>query len=420
MVRNSVQEIVDFVAGKHGLSRQETEVFVATFFELINDGLHSDKVVKVKGLGTFKVIDVRERESVNVNTGERVVIGGHGKITFTPDPVMRDLVNKPFAQFETVILNDNVDMDEFNRIQVVESSDYEDKENSGINDDNVLIGEDEDINGSVLFQNEYIALENNDNSVYVDNVFSGENAVVEENEAVDGMTFDKKVDYVENAEEPGEAHNQEISHENVVNIFEKERQVSLETEADNVSVDDINESFFWRHKWICLALIFLFVAGLAFLSGYHYCKYVTTPQVKYVKVYAYKKRIAEQTLSDSVIKTDIENDRKDTLSVSRDKFVTNAVEKMDVVDPEIGNNNISADSDFVLRNAKAMVNTGAYRITGTEKTITVKKGESLKQISKFYFGDGMECYIQVYNGVTEVKEGQRLKIPKLENKKKRQ
>ena len=120
MARVSIQDIAKAVANKYNLSQNESETFVSAFFDVINEGLHADKIVKVKGLGTFKVIDVRERESVNVNTGERVVIESHGKITFTPDPVMRDLVNKPFAQFETVILNDGVDLDLMNSARLPE------------------------------------------------------------------------------------------------------------------------------------------------------------------------------------------------------------------------------------------------------------------------------------------------------------
>ena len=111
MGKVSIQDIAKFISDKHGLSRQEAEAFVTAVFDVISEGLDAEKSVKVKGLGTFKVIDVRERESVNVNTGERVVIGGHGKITFTPDTIMRDLVNKPFAQFETVVLNEGVDLE---------------------------------------------------------------------------------------------------------------------------------------------------------------------------------------------------------------------------------------------------------------------------------------------------------------------
>ena len=116
----SVSDLSESLVGKYSMSQAEAEAFVSVMFDVINDGLHNDKSVKVKGLGTFKVIDVRERESVNVNTGERVVIESHGKLTFTPDPIMRDLVNKPFAQFETVALNDGVDLEDMSKVSVPE------------------------------------------------------------------------------------------------------------------------------------------------------------------------------------------------------------------------------------------------------------------------------------------------------------
>ena len=117
MDRISIQDIAKALVDKHGLSQNDAENFVTTLFDVLNEGLHKEKIVKIKGLGTFKVIDVRERESINVNTGERVLIDSHGKITFTPDAVMRDLINKPFAQFETVILNEGVDLDEMSKKQ---------------------------------------------------------------------------------------------------------------------------------------------------------------------------------------------------------------------------------------------------------------------------------------------------------------
>ena len=132
MAKVSIQDIAKAIVNKHGLSQSEAENFVTVLFDVLNEGLHKEKIVKVKGLGTFKVIDVRERESVNVNTGERVLIDSHGKITFTPDPVMRDLVNKPFAQFETVILNDGVDLEEMSNTQGYANDGY--TESANIND----------------------------------------------------------------------------------------------------------------------------------------------------------------------------------------------------------------------------------------------------------------------------------------------
>ena len=109
MGKISIQEFASKLIAQNGLSKKEATLFVNMMFETIREALERDKTVKVKGLGTFKIIDVESRESVNVNTGERVLIEGHNKITFTPDVLMKELVNKPFSQFETVVLNDGVD-----------------------------------------------------------------------------------------------------------------------------------------------------------------------------------------------------------------------------------------------------------------------------------------------------------------------
>ena len=109
MGKVTIQEIASKLIAQNGLSKKEATLFINMMFETIREALERDKMVKVKGLGTFKIIDVESRESVNVNTGERVLIEGHNKITFTPDALMKELVNKPFSQFETVVLNEGVD-----------------------------------------------------------------------------------------------------------------------------------------------------------------------------------------------------------------------------------------------------------------------------------------------------------------------
>lgn len=112
MNRISIYELARVLILKNGLDRQDAEHFVSSIFSIVRSALERDSVVKIKGLGTFKIIGVEARESVNVNTGERVIIESHGKVTFTPDATMKELVNKPFSQFETVVLNDGVEFDD--------------------------------------------------------------------------------------------------------------------------------------------------------------------------------------------------------------------------------------------------------------------------------------------------------------------
>ena len=126
MGKISIAELSEILVDKHNLQNQDSELFVSSFFEIIQKGLEKDKLVKIKGLGTFKIIDVEARESINVNTGERVLIEGHNKITFTPDSSMKELVNKPFSQFDTVILNEGVEFDDM----PIESDEQQDNDDS--------------------------------------------------------------------------------------------------------------------------------------------------------------------------------------------------------------------------------------------------------------------------------------------------
>ncbi|MDD6819920.1 MAG: HU family DNA-binding protein, partial [Prevotella sp.] len=115
MGKYTIQQLAEILVKKNGLNEKEAQDFVVAIFEIVKEGLEQDKLVKIKGFGTFKIIDIDPRASINVNTGERVLIEGHQKITFTPDAVMKEMVNRPFSQFETVILNDGVDLSEIDR-----------------------------------------------------------------------------------------------------------------------------------------------------------------------------------------------------------------------------------------------------------------------------------------------------------------
>lgn len=108
----TLQDLINLFSEKQGMNKKDAEVFVRTMFELIEEALATEKYVKIKGLGTFKLTEVDSRESVNVNTGERIEIQGHTKISFTPDVTMKELINKPFSHFETVVLNEGVELED--------------------------------------------------------------------------------------------------------------------------------------------------------------------------------------------------------------------------------------------------------------------------------------------------------------------
>ena len=453
MGKVSVAWIAEAIAGKHGLTQKDAEQFVATFFDLINEALHEEKMVKVKGLGTFKVIDVRERESINVNTGERVVIESHGKISFTPDPIMRDLVNKPFAQFETVMLNDDVDIEELNAVSVDEEplalvdeqpQEVEEEPNVAaagpeVVDEQPLMNEDQSQEETVpqLQEVEEPMLEVVERFVEEE----PEQVVEEEPEQVVEEEPEQVVE-----EEPEQAMEEELPVE-----AEEQPQQAMETEAALMPVeaspvddepqpeeelspveeeplaaqdeDDEEEekpsSFFERHETLLLTLSHLFVAAIALAIGY----------IIGMQHFDMGRPVVQETVVDStarvsktVVKPAAKDSVKDTVKekaqqVKEDKHLLKEEDVVNVPAAATHDQSATANDSKQLATANAMVKTGAYRIVGTAKTITVKKGDTMERLSRLYLGEGMSCYIQLHNGVAEVSEGMRLKIPKLELKK---
>ena len=435
MGKVSVAWIAEAIAGKHGLTQKDAEQFVATFFDLINEALHEEKMVKVKGLGTFKVIDVRERESINVNTGERVVIESHGKISFTPDPIMRDLVNKPFAQFETVMLNDDVDIEELNAVSV-------DEEPLAIVDEQPQEVEEEPsvaAAGPEVVDEQPLMNEDQSQEETVPQPQEVEEPIVD----VVGQTVEEEPEQV--VEEEPEQVEEELPVE-----AEEQPQQATETEAALMPVeaspvddepqpeeesspveeeplaaqdeDDEEEekpsSFFERHETLLLTLSHLFVAAIALAIGY----------IIGMQHFDMDRPVVQETVVDStarvsktVVKPAAKDSVKDTVKekaqqVKEDKHL---LKEEDVVNVPAATHDqpATANDSKQLATANAMVKTGAYRIVGTAKTITVKKGDTMERLSRLYLGEGMSCYIQLHNGVAEVSEGMRLKIPKLELKK---
>lgn len=473
MAKVSVMEIAGMIASKHGLSQQDAEAFVISFFDLINDGLHREKAVKVKGLGTFKVIDVRERESVNVNTGERVLIESHGKITFTADPVMRDLVNKPFAQFETVILNDGVELEDMSKtppyddsdlrendmieseIDNTESDDFDNQESLSVHVEVVTETNKLDTSGHMTFDDKCstdaidvnVEEGNNENaasSLPEENRHqciseTGHSALGAETEVYDAKTNTaKSIIKEENDSYPdGTCGHDDIhgfanveSNTSDIEVKEKFSTDSFSNEAIEQFVvsgriDDTPETPIpektQHHSgmaWYYWMLILLFVAVASFVGGCYWEKNNVKPIIKYVTVKQPNTHTLAEVADTASKNMKVENSTENHVLEQKDSVSTkkNITEKQDnklnefISAAEVGTQD--------LRNAATAVKTGAYRIVGTDRVVTVKKGETLKKISKFYLGDGMECYIIVHNGTADIKEGMRLKIPKLVSKKK--
>ena len=445
MGKVSVAWIAEAIAGKHGLTQKDAEQFVATFFDLINEALHEEKMVKVKGLGTFKVIDVRERESINVNTGERVVIESHGKISFTPDPIMRDLVNKPFAQFETVMLNDDVDIEELNAVSVDEEpltlvdeqpQEVEEEPNVAaagpeVVDEQPLMNEDQPQEETVpqLQEVEEPLLEVAERFVEEEpeQVVEEEPEQVVEEEPEQAMEEELPV---EAEEQPQQAMETEAAlmpvEASPVDDEPQPEEESSPVEEESLAAQDEDDeeeekpsSFFERHETLLLTLSHLFVAAIALAIGY----------IIGMQHFDMDRPVVQETVVDStarvsktVVKPAAKDSVKDTVKekaqqVKEDKHLLKEEDVVNVPAAATHDQPATANDSKQMATANAMVKTGAYRIVGTAKTITVKKGDTMERLSRLYLGEGMSCYIQLHNGVAEVSEGMRLKIPKLELKK---
>lgn len=385
MGKISIQEVAKILIDKYGLTAAEAENFVASIFEVVQNGLDSDKQVKIKGLGTFKIIGVEARESVNVNTGERVLIDSHGKITFTPDATMKELVNKPFSQFDTVILGEEIELEPQKPVNAEPDSE---KEEGGTSD---------------VYEEA--------NGVYV----SEESACITDVEEDLKATSKEVVSApdVENiqseSKDPVEESMHEVNMDNSAGIHAViEHEPLTESDEDEDSSDNGNH---WLLN-ILFIIIVLIIAGLAAYFGYSYGRYEAS-----------KKETREINSSIENQRIVVENTAKqDSVSLESVKDTMTTVIR-DTIKVESVNTNVSETEDFSkYEEMDNRVRTGAYRIVGTDHTLTVRAGETLTGIARRTLGDGMTCYIEVYNGLQQnahIKEGQKLKIPKLELKKKR-
>ena len=463
--KGELTSIVNFLVQKHGLPIGEAEHFVVGIISTLNEGLRLDKLVKVKGFGTFKVVDVKERESVDVNTGERIVIEGRSKIAFTPDSVMKDLVNKPFSQFETVVLNEGVTFDD------IEVSDTDDEPEMATEEESLMTGEPENVEDIVVEEPEPVEEQ------AVEELEPVEGHVVEEPEPLlesPSALMEEAIVEVSIPEEPGmdEPSDEDSIHEETLveeSLPEKATIISMEEETEepkNITETeenpDMNEeqNICRRTPWCPFVLTALIAAAIGFGGGWFARGMISgtgnaepepiilveTDSIAPTDSIDAAQKAAEQALRDSIeqvrrdsieavrrdslekVQKDLERVKKE-LEAQKEAEAKAKQEAQKVAEAkakqegqkksELQAAQAAASDNSSLGVARRQAELGAYRIVGTQETITVKEGQTLARISKFYFGDGMECYLQVHNGVSEVKPGMKLKIPKLQIKKKR-
>lgn len=370
-------ELADMLAQKTGISKREAQQFLTDFVETIQDGVNNDKLVKIKGLGTFKVIDVDARESVNVNTGERVTIDSHQKLTFTPDAAMKELVNKPFSQFETVVLNDGVEFDDEPEVEepaIAEETPEPVVEPTPEPEPEPVVVPEPEPEPTIVPEPE------------------PEPVVVPEPEPEPVIVPEPEPEPEPMPEPEPEAAPAPVEEEVVEEAEEK------------------SASYWWL--WLLIAII---ACVISFAGGYLYGRHMDMQEL-----------FAEDASADTAAVQEAPVvEVKDTAKVDTMQVKPEAEEQAEVKEPEVKQpepevKQPEPEPDWKKYEAMDVrVRTGAYGIVGTDRMEKVRPGDTMKRIARRTLGEGMECYIEVYNNITTsaLKEGQEVKIPKLKLKK---
>ena len=386
MAKLYLSELSAALAEKHGIDRRTAQRFVTSVVAVVQNGLENDRMVKIKGLGTFKVIDVEARESVNVNTGERLVIDSHSKLTFLPDNAMKELVNRPFSQFETVVLNDGVSFDDEPEEESVVTDVEEEVEAP------VSINQQEEKSVEII---QPVA-----DMPKVNGVETEETEQAVEAEAEQAIETEETGQAVE-AEETGQAVETEETGQ-AVETEETERALPPgwrydreDNESDEKSNPFKEMSFGWWHL-VAIALLALSVGGGI---GYWVGSKVPTP--------AAPEAVQQVSKNEPKVEETVPND--ETAEVEEESQDTDAAEDASTPIWEKYN-----DMDSRTRS-------GYYYITGLDRIEKAKAGDTSVRISRRVFGAAeLACYIEVFNGIdgsTVLEEGTEVKIPVIEPKK---
>ena len=422
MSKVSITELASKLMEKHGLKRTEAELFIRQFVGVINDGLKNDKSVKVKGLGTFKVQAVSARKSVDVNTGEAIVIEGRDKISFTAEAVMRDLVNAPFAQFETVIVNDGVDFSEIDAKHETDNTEAEEPAQEVVEQATTVepkpIVEPKPtptIEPETAVEPEPIVEPEPTPAIEPETIVEPEPTIVEPAPVVEPAPTAEPTPVVE------------------------------DSDSDTDELEAKSKSY--KNTIIVLASSLACVVVLA-VAGFVYM---------FSQIEKRDNRIAHletqtATLADRMMKTHMSpapaanqpaaNDEADNILATNEQKIE-AAQKADKennlktaeakpepkAEPKAATKPTAEAKAHAAKSAHSIlsqsaydkdsrVRTGAYVITGVANTVTVKAGQTMSSLSKTYLGPGMECYLEAVNGGNrELKAGEKIKIPALKTKK---
>ncbi len=544
MSKISLSDLAQRLAEKSGISLQDAELFIRKMFDVANEGLQSDKLVKMKWLGTFKVMAVKDRESVDVNTGERIIIEGRDKISFTPDNILKEIVNKPFAQFETVVVNDGVDFDEIDRKFENAEEDgsvfdstlecVPDSDNSSL--DSFVEQDSPATSGVIDFLDEENDAPVSDEMIVIGERLSQENVAEPEEKKPEGS------EPVATEPEPAvfkPAVSEPVESESATSELEtKESEVPAQNEVESVVSDEENESTLTeetpiaekvpsgednsitetpiaekvpsgednsitetpieeeassdeetpssdeetpssdevtdkrhvvlpRYLVIAASVVFLAMIGGFGWFAFNYGKMAAQRDHLALQLDNYQQIATEKKTPAKSAPTQEEILRKKAIEDSvRMAQASEAVKKVEDVeqnmDATADKQSIDVKSAEAKKNLEAKkladakkqqetkklaeakkkeearkqaekhaaqasskydqdvrVRTGAYRIIGVSEVVTAREGQTIKSLSQKYLGPGMECYVEALNGTSQLKPGQKVKIPKLELKKKK-
>ena len=483
MSKFSLNTLGKQLADKSGLSQVEAELFIRKMFDVCNQGLDADKQVKIKWLGTFKVQATKDRESINVNTGERFTIEGRDKLTFTPDNILKEIVNKPFAQFETVVVNDGVDFDEidekFGEEQTEDAPaqviDFLDEEKTATpNPEVVVIGSEKEkekeaedelakqiaIEQAKLerlkqaqLEQERIQKEKLEKEKQEQERLEQERLEQEklEQEKLEQERLEQeRLEQERLEQERLEQEKLELAQQQqaLKAVVEPAEPASDESEEEEEEEESSNSHHIVIPRYLVVAVCLIVVAligGMGWfafnygqmtaqrdhlamqLNQYHQAPAKKVPAKPAAAPLSQEQKLRQKAMEDSIRmaktaeavklaeKSDEESASAEKAKQTEAKAKAEAKEKAKDKDEEKAASKI-ASSQY---DKDARVRTGAYRIIGVAQTVTVGAGQTLEQISTRYLGSGMECYVEALNGTSTVKAGQKIKIPKLELKKKK-
>lgn len=531
MSKSSLSVLAKAVASKRGLTQAEAERFIATMFEVAGDGIQEDKLLKMKWLGTFKITSVKDRESVDVNTGERILIEGRDKISFTPDNILKEIVNKPFAQFETVVVNDGIDFSDIDEkfanmereeeeLQLQKEQECHDEEvvqeeqpqkeelsqeekqpreeehsqevelnedlsqeanksqeslldaelqsqeggqkdelsqevNTPISEETVALSS--ELKNAEISEDDISETSEDNISQTSDDTISKteENGIPEEvgmliSHLKENESEAEEIERVEEAKVKEEAEVPKAAEAYVEKTPAEAKVVVSQSNVENKKQPEYDETLdedeayasdrhhFVIPKYVVALVSVVFVALLGGLCwfAFIYGKMQARQEQMEMQLKAIKpqpqpkpkpKVVAPVDTAKSVASSDDKTDAENALAngaqatneqTDHAQLAMKKKAKQDSIRMAQANNAMKMAEKASVYLNDPRIRTGAYRIVGVEKTVTAKSGQTLAGLSKLYLGPGMECYMQAINGCSEIKPGQKVKIPKLKLKRK--